>query len=226
MKFSKPIAALVADLVLTSSNIDSTQRLIDDNPGVDIFTDQRDRYIERIGELRFQILRSMRATVIGIDPAMIDSGWSVLTADRCSYGVVNGVENIAVDFIASDIADEGPIFVLIEYPTWRGHGAEQVRAAANCWIRTLQARFPGRCRITKVTPQTWMSRMIPGYVKADRPASLYVPLALKLIGSDGLIDENAAAAVALCYLATTLLTTGRWSKDLRVGKKEGVVNGR
>jgi hypothetical protein len=150
--------------------------------------------------------------LIGIDPAMVVSGWAVrlpVMVREANYvsGIVDGIENLRhFDPFALLIAPKpARIFVLAEYPKWSGHGAEQVRAAANCWFRYIETNARGRQIITdKVTPQTWQSKLLGvssggrGRVKVDpKPVAMEFAKSYAKTTGEAISDGNQADAVCL-----------------------------
>lgn len=151
--------------------------------------------------------------LIGIDPAMLVSGWAVrlpenlAVGNHCS-GIVDGIENLRhFDPFALVLLTPKParIFVLAEYPAWSGHGAEQVRAAANCWRRYVEGRAGG-CQVIfdKVVPQTWQSQLLGvssggrGRVKVDpKPVALEFAKSYAKTTGENIFDQNQADAVCL-----------------------------
>jgi hypothetical protein len=97
------------------------------------------------------------------------------------------------------------IFVLVEYPAWSGHGAEQVRAAANCWFRYIVAGRRGRVAILdKVAPQTWQSQLLGvssggrNRVKVDpKPVAMEFAKSYAKTTGEVISDQNQADAVCL-----------------------------
>lgn len=154
-----------------------------------------------------------RDFVIALDPAMIDSGFAMKspTGYHCDWsGVVSGVENLRhLDPLAYlrtclVIADKPRLWVLSEYPAWSGHGAEQVRAAANCWFRYIDG-VAGKTQVitAKVGPSTWQSQYLGIKVvgkNREEPKPVYMAKALTLTGRKE-IDENEAAATCLLDFA-------------------------
>lgn len=190
---------------LRMRNIAETELLIAANPGVPMFTDQLSDLADEVACLDAQIAALEPPPIfIGVDPAMDASGWAIrLPGSNIAWHIVRGVENLhkAVEAFAV-LAQPWPaskIVLCVEYPTWRGKGTDATRAAANCWIRAIKAAFPRRVTVLKVTPQTWMAAMIPGWRRAS-PSILYQQAAARLLGScDPHLPDDAAAAV--CILA-------------------------
>lgn len=155
--------------------------------------------------------------LIGIDPAILVSGWAVRLPNTVgepplvpamSSGIVDGIENLSrVDPLALvGFAPMGArLFVLAEYPKWSGHGAEQVRAAANCWFRYIVASRRGRVAILgKVVPQTWQSQLLGvsnggrNRVKVDpKPVALEFAKSYAKTTGENIFDQNQADAVCL-----------------------------
>lgn len=136
---------------------------------------------------------------VGIDPALRASGYAhAPNRGPIVHGRVDGVENVAAAAraIVSAYPPGTRFSVAVEYPTWKGHGTESVRGAANAWIRAIREAAGSRAVLHKVSPPTWMGAM--GFtVRPPRtPADLYVPWARRETG-DPDIDHNAAAAVCL-----------------------------
>jgi hypothetical protein len=153
--------------------------------------------------------------LIGIDPAMLVSGWAVrlpVMARESNQlsGIVDGIENLSrrdpISYPLYFFPNAARVFVLAEYPKWSGHGAEQVRAAANCWFRYLESLLRGRhVLITdKVVPQTWQSQLLGvssggrGRVKVDpKPVALEFAKSYAKTTGENIFDQNQADAVCL-----------------------------
>ncbi|GEM_PF-4324165 len=219
-------------LATRQRNRKETLALIEQTPDFQGFRDQLAEVEAEIHILKAFLAAQAPKLVVGVDPAMAASGFAFRGKDGgIHFGRLDGIENLSSGNALKVAAkhspgDKAPVYLLIEYPTWKGHGAETIRAAANAWIRAFRAAFPRRVRLMKLTPQTWMARMIPGWGKMDskkgeHPRDLYRPLAVGLVGDPLLadLDENAAAAVCLQTLAERLIASGEWGQDLRKTKK-------
>lgn len=155
--------------------------------------------------------------IVGIDPAMTLSGYAVegpIGYHAKSIGAVSGIENLRhadpFFYLATCLTIAGKqarLFILTEYPKWSGHGAEQVRAAANSWIRYIADRTPGTQKIiAKTVPASWCSRYL-GVKSAGKgmedPKPAYRAKAVELTGRHDLTDDEAAAVCLLDYAKTT-----------------------
>jgi hypothetical protein len=200
-------------LKLRDANRAETALLIARNPGVPEFARQLTELDREIGWLETEAVTALRpALIAGVDPAMRTSGIAYAdAAGDLRWATVEGVENLHVVManVAAHAAPAGRVYLAIEYPTWTGRGTDAVRAAANCWIRAFKTAFPRRVRVLKITPARWMGAMIPGHRRQDRPADLYVPLALRLTGARAM-EENAAAAVCVMAYGRARLARGEF----------------
>ena len=156
--------------------------------------------------------------IIGIDPSMVVSGYA--HSGPADYNVevighVKGIENLRhenpLGYLATclTIAGKGSrLFVLTEYPKWTGHGAEQVRAAANSWLRYIAALTPkNRVIIGKTVPSSWCSKCLDMPPRKgggmEDPKPYYRAKAAELTGRADLTDDEAAAVCLLDYAKKT-----------------------
>ncbi len=161
--------------------------------------------------------------IVGIDPAMTLSGFAYGRSNGYrKAGVVDGIESLgAHDAILQMLvaSEQSPARVLIEYPTWKGHGAEQVRAAANVWAKVLKAHLPKGTLFMRVRPQSWMGYLLPGAGRtgSGKPSDLYIPKARELWGPGDEYnggpdygDPNVSAAICLFEIADRIAWHDEW----------------
>jgi hypothetical protein len=220
----KTLTKLRTDAAMVHAQIEGTIKLIDRNPGVAEFQEQLVRLAGEFETLKQETFKRSPFMLIGIDPAMGRSGYAYQSNDGpMAWGHLDGIEHLsdseAVNLLRIELAETDPakVYAMVEYPTWHGYGTDQVRAAANCWIRTLRAAIGSRLRIRKVTPQVWMGHLGflsgPRLPKGQRPpvSEKYIPFALEAARAAPPMDENAAAAVCLVAYSEDLLWSGKWS---------------
>lgn len=145
--------------------------------------------------------------VVAIDPAMTTSGFALAGPaifNGYKSGSVEGIENLSrrdpLGYLETCLiisrAVKPRVFVLTEYPTWKGFGTDAVRAAANCWLRYIDERTED-CQVivAKVSPPVWFSRYL-GETKDPQPVYMAKAVEIDRQGR-ALIEENESAAICL-----------------------------
>lgn len=164
-----------------------------------------------------------RPLFIGVDPAQRVSGFAYRCSGHFHFGSLTGIEALhSFDHIAiaRELAGDGRVYATIEYPTWRGPGTSEVRAAANAWMRCLKAVFGRKIAFHKVTPPTWQAACLRGMPKEWTAKQKYIYRAgiLSGIGRSFEIEENAAAAICLCEFGEQLAAMGLFGKKVMASK--------
>ena len=121
------------------------------------------------------------------------------------HWLVHGIENAGdrSQWDHAQIPKDGKVFVLLECPTWSGHGTKEVRAAANAWERTLNATFKSRS-IRRVDPRVWQRQLLHGAPGLDtKSKSLwYVRNVLRYLGD---VSHDEADAICIAYYGVLML---------------------
>lgn len=104
---------------------------------------------------------------LALDPGAVIAG--IAFADERGY--FEGVDFVKLlDFstcplyqrVKETVGETGKILLISEYPTAGTPNGPQVRQAANIAIARVKLDFPRRCKVVKVVPQTWQSRVTKG----------------------------------------------------------------
>ena len=147
--------------------------------------------------------------VLGIDPAMETSGFALNGPIQfnCNIsGFIEGVENLRykdpLEYLRTCLIlpDKPRVWVLSEYPAWKGYGTDAVRASANAWFRYV-GDVAGKTQVitAKVGPSTWQSKYLgvktSGKDKQD-PKPVYIAKAM-ILQNRKAVEENEAAATCL-----------------------------